>query len=60
MPVSKSISNPHYAKPFHIRVAFRIWLAWRNSEVLRVALKGVGIAALGAATYLTLVALLSL
>lgn len=56
----KSTANPHYAKPFHIRLAFRVWLTWRNSELFRVALKGLGITALGAVIYLALVTFLVL
>jgi hypothetical protein len=33
----KSTANPHYAKPLHIRIAFRVWLMWRNSPWLRAA-----------------------
>lgn len=51
-------SNPHYAKPLHIRIAFRVWLAWRNYPLLRAMATAVPLAAaLWALLVLVLIAL---
>lgn len=49
------ISNPHYAKPLHIRVAFRVWLTWRNSPLLRACVMALP---LGIAAWVLLIAVL--
>lgn len=51
-------SNPHYAKPLHIRAAFRVWLIWRNYPLLRAMATAVPLAAaLWALLVLVLIAL---
>jgi hypothetical protein len=51
-------SNPHYAKPLHIRAAFRVWLLWRNNPLLRAMATALPLAvALWALLILALIAL---
>lgn len=45
MTTGKFISNPHYAKPLHVRAAFRVWLLWRNNPLLRAVATALPLAA---------------